>query len=464
MDIKTVFEKVYDGQITKEEALNYFKTLMQNGKKIVIDNALFDLPEFSKLINKKDNLRKLVIDDLSKELSLLLKFERNEIDITMDFSKYGLDSISINELVNHIREKYTIHFSPTMLFEYRNLEEFSGYLVNQHSLTIKEFYNKKTDCLPASNKKIISNKKASLETNDFEQMWEKIEKHIDENTIIRPTIVPSQIIKGSNSLVIINNRIETEFLLCGKGEPILLIGGIGCSARIWEKQLAELAKEYQVIVYYPPGHGKTSFQNINSLIKLVDSLHESLLTINIEKKIHLVGWSLGGLIAQQFAISYPDFTQTLTIASSSATYQTNHNKFSQAMNEFYKAKEQIKTFDESYIPFLTEEIIHYYNSIGSDMDFSSQLSKIKAPTLIITGKKDHYISYKYSELMQTAIRKSYLKKIPGAGHYLLLTHAKQFNNHLKNFISQQSILIKRTKTKSLRDYTRKTTESVYKIN
>ena len=108
---------------------------------------------------------------------------------------------------------------------------------------------------------------------------------------------------------------NTFYLLNQKeGIPIVFIHGVGLNHTIWELQID--AFDNTVLAYDILGHGKTplnkdniSFDDFsNQLISLVDELEM--------KKIHLVGFSIGSLIARNFATKYNDRLESLTLLCS----------------------------------------------------------------------------------------------------------------------------------------------------
>src|SRR5689334_6959438 len=100
--------------------------------------------------------------------------------------------------------------------------------------------------------------------------------------------------------------IDTAYELNGAGAPVVLVHGLGSSGRDWEAQIAALAPRYRVLTYDVRGHGSTSKprgpytipQFANDLAALMDALDH--------KPAHVVGISMGGMIAFQLAVDRPD--------------------------------------------------------------------------------------------------------------------------------------------------------------
>jgi 3-oxoadipate enol-lactonase len=110
--------------------------------------------------------------------------------------------------------------------------------------------------------------------------------------------------------------IDTSYELSGAGDPVVLIHGLGSSARDWERQLPALVDRYRVLTYDVRGHGRTSkprgpysvAQFANDLALLLEKL--------AHRPAHVVGISMGGMIAFQLAVDRPDLVRSLVIVNS----------------------------------------------------------------------------------------------------------------------------------------------------
>ena len=114
-----------------------------------------------------------------------------------------------------------------------------------------------------------------------------------------------------------SNSSSTFYLLnnVNKDNPIVLIHGVGLNNKIWEPQI-NFFKEYNTLSYDLLGHGKTSLKKTK--VTFNDFSRQLLNLINELKfeKIHLVGFSLGALIARQFASKHNDKLCSLIIHGS----------------------------------------------------------------------------------------------------------------------------------------------------
>ena len=134
-----------------------------------------------------------------------------------------------------------------------------------------------------------------------------------------------------------SDSFETYYKITKHDEksPIIFIHGIGLNHKIWDQQI-NYFKDYNTIVYDLIGHGKTPFnkQQITmkdfskQLLKLVDGLN-----IN---KFHLVGFSLGSLIARDFASLHSDRLNSLTLFGT--VYKRSEDEKRQIINRYETMK------------------------------------------------------------------------------------------------------------------------------
>ena len=133
------------------------------------------------------------------------------------------------------------------------------------------------------------------------------------------------------------DTFETYYKFNKKNEnaPIIFIHGIGLNHEIWDKQI-NYFKNYNTIVYDLIGHGKTPFNKkqiamkdfSKQLLKLVDNL-----SLN---KFHLVGFSLGSLIARDFASLYSNRLSSLTLFGT--VYRRSEDEKRQILNRYETMK------------------------------------------------------------------------------------------------------------------------------
>ena len=237
--------------------------------------------------------------------------------------------------------------------------------------------------------------------------------------------------------------------------PIVFIHGVGLTYEIWQPQL-DFFKGNSTLAYDILGHGKTplkkqevSFNDFsNQLIDLIDELK-----IN---KIHLIGFSIGSLIARNFAAKFSARLQSLTLLGSifnrsKQQQQIVNERFNQAKQELKLSELALKRwFTDKYLennPNTYEKISSILSSNNmsnfikvyalfvnhkNDEDFE----KIKVNTLIMTGENDIGSTIEMSKELNKIIINSELKIIKDGKHLCGIECADDVNLIIKNFVNK----------------------------
>src|SRR5262245_30730040 len=103
--------------------------------------------------------------------------------------------------------------------------------------------------------------------------------------------------------------------MAGEGRPLLLLHGLGWSSRLWKNEIERYAKRYQVIAPDTRGHGDSEVpEGPYSIPGFAEDFIALLDTLKI-KKACIVGFSQGGMAAQELATMRPDLVEALVLAS-----------------------------------------------------------------------------------------------------------------------------------------------------
>jgi len=103
------------------------------------------------------------------------------------------------------------------------------------------------------------------------------------------------------------NGIELCYEIFGEGYPIILIHGFGSRKEGFKCQIPALSKDFKVITFDNRGAGKTERVNKSYTMETLVNDVRGLLDFLEIKKTHILGTSMGGLIAQQFVLQYPEY-------------------------------------------------------------------------------------------------------------------------------------------------------------
>ena len=103
--------------------------------------------------------------------------------------------------------------------------------------------------------------------------------------------------------------VEINYQVTGEGEPLVLINGLGSKMNKWQVEFFK-QKKIKVICFDNRGVGKSSRPNYLYTMEMYVNDTKNLLDhLGINQKIHLCGISMGGMIAQQFVLKYPELVK-----------------------------------------------------------------------------------------------------------------------------------------------------------
>jgi pimeloyl-ACP methyl ester carboxylesterase len=237
--------------------------------------------------------------------------------------------------------------------------------------------------------------------------------------------------------------VELHYLDRGTGSPpLLLIAGIPAVADDWDPLAVPLSAERRVIAYDNRGSGKSTVTRGPYSIRQLAADAVALLKGLGEECADLCGISLGGMIAQELAIGWPERVRRLVLGCTHAgvhhaapqpretalAFAADTPDWSERMRalaphafaagvepqmlEAFIAKKSRDAQDpEGYRAQIAAVLAH---------DTADRLHQIRCPTLILTGDDDRVIPGESSALLHERIAGSRLEVIPGAGHLFFI--------------------------------------------
>ncbi|OQP61928.1 alpha/beta hydrolase [Niastella vici] len=261
-----------------------------------------------------------------------------------------------------------------------------------------------------------------------------------------------QQIKPSNSGYAPVNGIKVYYEVYGEGRPLVLLHGAFMTIDMnWGQLIPELSKTRKVIAIELQGHGHTQFSDRKLSHTTLASDVEGVMDYLKIDSADVAGYSFGGAVAYQFAIQSPKRLRKLVIIS--ATYKSNgwlpeiNNAFKAMKPELF-ANTPMKAAYDAVAPDKTkwtkflEQMIAYAGVPFNQGD--SNISKISAPVLIISGDNDGLDKI---ELIKTykllggavcadfgAMPKSQLAIVPSQGHVSLMMQTTTILTYLNGFL------------------------------
>jgi len=235
--------------------------------------------------------------------------------------------------------------------------------------------------------------------------------------------------------------------------PIIFIHGVGLDHTMWTPQIN--AFNNTVITYDILGHGKTPLKKDNiTFDDFSDQLKNLIDELNI-KKFHLVGFSIGSLIARNFACRFNERLKSLTLLCS--VFQRSDSQ-QQIVNDRFELSKKSRTlskqalnrwFTDDYLknnPKIYEKITNILNQ--NDMQNflkvyelfvkhkdNEEFHKIVSETLVITGEGDIGSTPEMSKKLSKVIKNSILKVVPRGKHLCSIECPDDVNNEIKKLIN-----------------------------
>ncbi|MBI5552725.1 MAG: alpha/beta fold hydrolase [Desulfobacterales bacterium] len=246
----------------------------------------------------------------------------------------------------------------------------------------------------------------------------------------------------------------------GQGFPLVLIRGLGSNADHWYAQLPEFSKHFRVIVFDNRGIGRSGDPGGDFTIRDMADDTVGLLDALAIPQTHVMGVSMGGMIAQQLALDHPQRVKGLVLVVSHCggphqvrpsteiarlvgemvTVGSPESRI-MALPAFFDA-ETLKTnlaCAQTYAtvsmkyPADAKILSRQFKAI-QDFDVYDRLPAIQAPTLVVASTGDVLIPPGNSEILAARIPNARMVAIPGGGHQILVEQPEACNRAVVDFL------------------------------
>ncbi|MDQ4122965.1 MAG: alpha/beta hydrolase [Acidobacteriota bacterium] len=224
------------------------------------------------------------------------------------------------------------------------------------------------------------------------------------------------------------HSLEARNPLFAEKTPIILIQGLGISNRYLVPVMRELSKSREVFAPDFPGWGDSSKPwHVFNVPELAEFLADWMTTQNIERA-SIVGHSLGGQIAAEFAVRHPEMVEKVVLAST--TFEKGKRNFFRQFWRFLlnAPREPLSLVFialHSYFKFGTRrEILTLKYSLSDKIE--EKLPHIQAPTLVLRGERDTVVPQSWVETMTDLLPNGKALTIPAGTHGVIYQSHEKF--------------------------------------
>ena len=260
------------------------------------------------------------------------------------------------------------------------------------------------------------------------------------------------------------NGCKFYYEVHGQGDPLVLIMGLRRNAEWWYRQIPALSEHFQVIAFDNRGAGRSDKPVMEYSIRLfADDTAGLMDALNISKA-HILGISMGGYIAQELALNYPDKIKSLVLGCTGcggdrAVIMSPERMEKFTANKGLKPEEILRKdmdiyFSDDYVDQYPEKIeefieisMRYYQPANAFFrqfdacqrhDTGDRLNQLSLPTLIMTGDDDPLVPPQNSHVLKELIADSELSVFAGVRHCFFIEQADQFNQKAVDFFKANS--------------------------
>ncbi|MFQ3789565.1 3-oxoadipate enol-lactonase [Halomonas sp. A29] len=254
------------------------------------------------------------------------------------------------------------------------------------------------------------------------------------------------------------NGINVNYSITGDQGPwIVMSHSLGCDLAMWDRQLDALQSEYRLLRYDTRGHGQSEGSEPPYTLELLADDALALMDHVGVDKAHWLGFSMGGMIGQVFALKNPERLHSLILADTTSEHtSTPHSMWAERIRIAREEGVQAlvgpaigRWFTERFRAEDPDETRRIATMIGdtsvngwcgccaaiADVQTTNRLHEIACPALVIVGEYDIGTPLDAALTIHRNLKESTLVVISDAAHMTCVEQPEQFNRALKQFLS-----------------------------
>ncbi len=263
------------------------------------------------------------------------------------------------------------------------------------------------------------------------------------------------------------NEIETYYEIHGPGSarPIVFVHGAWVDRRLWTPQVEALAEDYRAIVYDLRGHGRTgpSAERNYTIELLAADLRALIEALGLKRSV-VCGLSLGGMVAQLYAVRYDALSALVLAGTAVSTRFTRRDRLQRLLFPRWSMTATVGVLGpERYVDwaFRLARLTRGANWFGRDPDVQeyvrgtmsafdaagfngvfeaiygfrrTDLAAVDAPTLLVNGEFESRSAFEHAAYIERTVPDARSVVIPDAGHVATLENPAAFTAALRAFL------------------------------
>jgi pimeloyl-ACP methyl ester carboxylesterase len=254
----------------------------------------------------------------------------------------------------------------------------------------------------------------------------------------------------------------------GRGKPLMLITGYRATVSEWNSAFLDaLAANHDVIVFDNPGVGRSRSDALPETMEGMADAASELITALHLPKVDVIGWSMGGMVAQQLAIDHAHQVGSLVLLSTTAPGADalpvpgavtsvlsgqSPSPFETIMAALFPPNAQaqaVRCFrgemftpaDYGHVSVDARTAKAQEQAMAAwwkDNAAAKALSRVAVPTLIVTGEQDTVVAVENARVLNTLLPNAMLHTVADGGHALMYQDPKGLASELSRFIDKTS--------------------------
>jgi pimeloyl-ACP methyl ester carboxylesterase len=260
------------------------------------------------------------------------------------------------------------------------------------------------------------------------------------------------------------NGIALNYVETGSGDPLVLIMGFGGDHLAWAFQTPAFAERFRVIAFDNRGAGQSDVPDVPYTTRMMADDTVGLLDALGIDRAHVLGVSMGGMIAQEVALNHPERVRSLQLHCTLArpdryltalmeSWRTVRTRVSAeewlrfvapwlfAPGTYAERPEFVETVIQTGLanpnPFTLTGFLRQGDAVRSH-DTLDRLGKVRHPTLVSVAADDILVPPRFARALAAAVPGAELRVLDGAGHCYFWERADAFNAMCLDFLGRHA--------------------------